>query len=283
MPFTADVDEILIDVVAENPILYDLKIESYKDGQKNEECKKRWKYIKDSYNRYKRKKKAGTGSSAAPKHSKWEFYERLQFLEVSSCHRKSISNVPNLSQKSPKESTETANNEDDNDSDSNTDGDLDEQYDTQLTEAAIVNETERSQGNINNITQKSSQDTSKVTKTTQKRKDDPSRMNFYSTYMKERDTQRQALLQNTVAENVEKNAYDDDVSSFGDHIKSVLQKLPPILKVKAKTEIFNTMSKYELLAMETPNSTRATSSNSNYSTYTTFSCTCANIYTSRPF
>lgn len=48
-----------------------------------DECKKRWKYIRDSYNRFRRKNKVGTGSAAQSKNSKNQLYERLNFLKVS--------------------------------------------------------------------------------------------------------------------------------------------------------------------------------------------------------
>lgn len=165
---------------------------------------------------------------------------------------------------------ETSNKDDENDYSNTDDTDLDAQDNTELNEVTVVNETQEdndiSRGKAN-ITQKSSQrDTSKATKTTY-RKSRRSKQDEFLEYMKERDKQRQALLQQTVAKTVEENAYDNDVSSFGDHIKSVLQKLPPILKVKAKTEIFKTISKYELMAIENPTSTRTSSSNSCYSTY----------------
>lgn len=42
MAFTAEEDEVLIDMVAEHPILYDLRLESYKDAQKKQNV---WKDI----------------------------------------------------------------------------------------------------------------------------------------------------------------------------------------------------------------------------------------------
>lgn len=45
-----------------------------------EECKKRWKSIKDTYFRNKKKLKLGTGSSSSEKPAKWNLFEQLSFL-----------------------------------------------------------------------------------------------------------------------------------------------------------------------------------------------------------
>lgn len=51
------------------------------------ECKKRWKNIKDTYNRKKRNMKMGTGSSAKNKPSKWPLSDVLSFLDAPSYER----------------------------------------------------------------------------------------------------------------------------------------------------------------------------------------------------
>lgn len=57
------------------------------------ECKKRWKHIRDSYNRCKRKNKLPTGSSASSKTTKWMMFERIRFLDNIPIERPSISTV----------------------------------------------------------------------------------------------------------------------------------------------------------------------------------------------
>ncbi|XP_021932262.1 transcription factor Adf-1-like [Zootermopsis nevadensis] len=106
--FTGDQDEQLVKIVAENRLLFDPEVESYKDGnirdnvwkaiagklnKSDGDCKKRWKYIRDSYNRFKRKRNMSTGSASPPKNSKWDFFKRLQFLELVSTERPTASNV----------------------------------------------------------------------------------------------------------------------------------------------------------------------------------------------
>lgn len=43
---------------------------------------------------------------------------------------------------------------------------------------------------------------------------------------------------------------DDDLESFAIHIKNVLKKLPPVLKIRAKQEIFDVLTKHEIIAVE---------------------------------
>lgn len=42
---------------------------------------------------------------------------------------------------------------------------------------------------------------------------------------------------------------DDDVNTFGDHVKCVLKKLSPRLKIQAKNDIFSILTKYETMNM----------------------------------
>ncbi|KAJ8728597.1 hypothetical protein PYW07_006293 [Mythimna separata] len=70
------------------------------DWKKDSECRKKWKLIRDSYNRYKRKQKSSTGSAAPAKNSKWQFYERLRFLENTPSERQSSTSVDQEQQSS---------------------------------------------------------------------------------------------------------------------------------------------------------------------------------------
>ncbi|XP_030747944.1 uncharacterized protein LOC115876344 [Sitophilus oryzae] len=53
---------------------------SVRQPGKLDDCKKRWKNIKDTYNR-RRKKKKSTGSAALPKQAKWALADMLSFLD----------------------------------------------------------------------------------------------------------------------------------------------------------------------------------------------------------
>lgn len=52
----------------------------------DKDCKKKWKFIRDGYNRFKKKHKFGAGS-AAPKNSKDQRHQQLYFLDSVSQHR----------------------------------------------------------------------------------------------------------------------------------------------------------------------------------------------------
>ncbi|KAF9405768.1 hypothetical protein HW555_013628, partial [Spodoptera exigua] len=106
--FSSHEDEILIELVSKNAPLFDTRLQAYKDNtvrdniweeigklmnKTSNDCKKRWKYIRDSYNRCKRKNKLPTGSSASLKTTKWMLYERLRFLEKIPTERTSVATV----------------------------------------------------------------------------------------------------------------------------------------------------------------------------------------------
>nr|CAD7577129.1 unnamed protein product [Timema californicum] len=105
--FTAMEDEKLVEIVAKHPSLYDLENPLYKDQvikdnawkevadhlrRSAKDCKKRWRNIKDTYNR-RIKKGKGTGSSTSSKPEKWALAEMLSFLDKVKHKRLSISNI----------------------------------------------------------------------------------------------------------------------------------------------------------------------------------------------
>ncbi|XP_050547935.1 uncharacterized protein LOC126909544 [Daktulosphaira vitifoliae] len=103
--FSSSDDEILIQEVENNPILYNIAATDYKNiiikdtiwieisakiEQFVDETKKRWKNIRNSYSRNKRK--LGTGSAASKK-KKWSLATHLTFLDQVECERDSACNV----------------------------------------------------------------------------------------------------------------------------------------------------------------------------------------------
>lgn len=52
-----------------------------------EDCKKRWRNIKDTYNKKKRSRKLGTGSAAKDKPSKWMLADILSFMDSATYER----------------------------------------------------------------------------------------------------------------------------------------------------------------------------------------------------
>lgn len=62
--------------------------------------------------------------------------------------------------------------------------------------------------------------------------------------MRERDNARQSLIKNMPET-------EDEFKSFGNHIEHVLKNLPTrLLQIKAKKEIFEVITKYEIMAEE---------------------------------
>ncbi|RZF47722.1 hypothetical protein LSTR_LSTR005986 [Laodelphax striatellus] len=227
-------DEMLIDLVAENPPLYNPQVESYKDvfvreniwkdiaekmNRTDVDCRRRWKYIRDSYNRFKRKRKM-TSRSVPAKNSKWELFERLQFLEQESAETPIF---PPVSDRA------TASNM---------------SFET-VVPSPMSNEEPEIHFNIEENQYTSAQPSTKSTsqppvKNRKKVKDE------FSTYLKKRDNKRQVYFQelNALKET------DDVVDTFGNHAKSVLRKLNPRLQIEAREEILNILTKYELLQIE---------------------------------
>ncbi|XP_063833541.1 uncharacterized protein LOC135082691 [Ostrinia nubilalis] len=96
--FSHNEDKELIELVKKNQMLYNTELADYKDGalkdhvwgeiaaamkKSSTDCKKRWKYLRDSYNRCKRTNKKRTGS-ASFKTTKWCFFNVLRFLDAHS-------------------------------------------------------------------------------------------------------------------------------------------------------------------------------------------------------
>ncbi|KAG8275261.1 hypothetical protein J6590_090044 [Homalodisca vitripennis] len=101
-------DSRLIELVREHPCLFNAKHHLYKDanvrdnlwseiGMKMklpaEECKNRWKNIRDTYMRRKRAKKLPTGSASSKKVRKWHLEDYLEFMNVVECERETVTNT----------------------------------------------------------------------------------------------------------------------------------------------------------------------------------------------
>lgn len=65
-----------------------IKIFVIKNFFLTEECKFRWKNIRDNYFKNKRKQKLGTGSAASSRPIKWTLFEHLKFLELVKTERR---------------------------------------------------------------------------------------------------------------------------------------------------------------------------------------------------
>ncbi|XP_067005314.2 uncharacterized protein [Anabrus simplex] len=235
--FTGEEDDLLVKLVLENPLLFDPEVESYKHSKSREktwkiiggklnksgaDCKKRWKYIRDSYNRFKRKRRLGTGSAVPTKNSKWEFFQRLQFLDLVSTERSTTSNIDQGAPvpvpapvPSPSASSTST------------------QFET---ESEIIEECP-----------KETSQSPKPPLLRRKIRCDKNIQDASLDCLVKRDESRQLTMHQLSAITTES---EDDVASFGNHVKAVLRKLQPRLRIQAKNDIFNILSKYELKQMD---------------------------------
>ncbi|KAL5236565.1 hypothetical protein ACI65C_003975 [Semiaphis heraclei] len=100
MSFSPENDELLIEEVRQNTVLYNSQDIKHKDeiwkniagkvGKSMDDCKKRWKNIRDTHNRY--RKRLGTGSASSAKKN-WSLAGRVSFLNNVECERNSSSNL----------------------------------------------------------------------------------------------------------------------------------------------------------------------------------------------
>ncbi|CAH0563159.1 unnamed protein product [Brassicogethes aeneus] len=69
-----------------------------------DDCKKRWRNIKDTYFRNIKKRKLGTFSASSQKPTKWTLFDRLSFLDSVKHERASKSNFADEEEETPLES-----------------------------------------------------------------------------------------------------------------------------------------------------------------------------------
>ncbi|CAH4030800.1 unnamed protein product [Pieris brassicae] len=207
--------------------------------------------VKDSYNRYKRKQKQSIGSARA-KNSKWQFYERLRYLENTPSERQGRTSVEKEQQSSASVEKEVT----------NTSPGV--EYEDTPHEAAYTSVhntpskelpgTSKSTQVRSNIPLSNSSEKSTVKNTKRKRQKEDEFIKF----MKDREENRHRQL-----ESLKSQESVDDISTFTKHIEMMLRKLSARSRVMAKTEIFNIVSKYEIRDIEDQTERPYTSSPSN--------------------
>lgn len=223
------------------------------------ECRKKWKLIRDSYNRHKRKQKQSTGS-AAPANSKWQFYERLRFLENTPLERQSCTSVEQEQQSSAsveKEVTNTSPGVEHEDTPH-------EAADTSVhnTPSKELPGTSKSTQERSNIplSNSSEKPTAKNTKRKRQKEDE------FIKFMKDRQENRNRQL-----ESLKSQESVDDISTFTKHIEMMLRKLSARSRAMAKTDIFSIISKYEIADIDGQSERPFTSSS--YKSYSPISAT----------
>ncbi|CAI6347043.1 unnamed protein product [Macrosiphum euphorbiae] len=243
MSFTLEEDILLAEYVSKHPCLYDSKNAEYKDQQIRDnvwkeisnilkksvdDCKKRWKNMKDTYNKNKRNKKLGTGSFLKNKPTKWALAGTLSFMDVCSYEQVGMTNFKNEMNNSEEEDTLIQAVEDENNS-------------NYVNNCSCISTTEPTmeQPELENILETEKIKLFKEKRPTKKIK----RVNeeLVSVFNKSCD-ERQNIL-NTINKD-EKD--EDPTDAFFKTMAITVKSFPQHLKIKAKKEVFNLITDLEI-------------------------------------
>lgn len=220
-------------------------------------CKKHWKNIRDAYTRYKRNNKFRYGSTAPlPKkpRSKWVSYCLMSFLDSSTHiptqHKSEISNIESL-----EENTNTA------EESTSTQDNLSIDFSQTGLDCDTQNPLESDEDTADPLTREltiprnmqRSKHTAHIKKNTKRRRRADNEARLLG-YFRKRDASHSVLLQNII-----EPKETDELDSFATHIKKVLTKLPPVLKIRAKQEMFDVLTRYEIMAVEPQSSSPSNS------------------------
>ncbi|XP_026735798.1 transcription factor Adf-1-like [Trichoplusia ni] len=242
MDFSDSEEEKLINQVAHHPALYDASHKNYlnaiiKDNiwknigkvlnKSDEDCKKKWKSIRDSYHRFKKKNKLGTGSAALKK-TKQNRHLQLLFLDNVPHHRTGGTNITPPQQELDVNNENVSVAEQEQGSDTTFPSNNNAEQSTTDQEVEVGTEATEVVPNVVKAT---------TPKKKKKKKED-----IFLTLWKQRDEQRQELYKNMVRK------IDDDIDLFCKHIGEVLRNLPPYEKAKAKKHLGEVLSDYEIMA-----------------------------------
>ncbi|KAI4455602.1 madf domain transcription factor [Holotrichia oblita] len=258
--FSEEDCEKLIELIRQYPPIYNAQLDSYRDenlkdniwtniaeriNKKDLECRKKWKLIRDSYNRYKRKQKHSTGSAAPAKNSKWQFYERLRFLEKIPLERQSSTSVIEQISNTSSEGGH-------------------EDPPLEVTDESVHNTPSRESGPIPGTSTSAPEKSVSLSKSCEKTTKNRIKRNRQDDdlikYLKERHEKRNSelrLLESQIQQP------DDDISTFTKHIEMTLRKLTAHSRAMAKNEIFGIVSKYEIGDIERESERPYTSSSYN--------------------
>ncbi|XP_050526067.1 uncharacterized protein LOC126896916 [Daktulosphaira vitifoliae] len=287
--YTVEEDIQLAECVRAHPCLYDLKNANYKDQQIRDnvwklisnslnkksvdDCKKRWKNMKDTYNKNKRSRKLGTGSSTKNKQKKWVLADALSFLDVCFYERTGLTNFNSTNEikNSKEEDSLTVTVDDENNSSNLNDFSI-----MSATETTTVHDTEL-ENNFNTekkyLTLKKKLSKEKIpTKKLNQNKE-------LVSLLKRSNEERQQIL-NSINKVEEE---EDPIDAFFKTMAITVKSFPQHLKIKAKKEVFNIITNLEIENSSTsstqnrnipssssyssPNSSLQSSSHSGFSTY----------------
>ncbi|CAI6345567.1 unnamed protein product [Macrosiphum euphorbiae] len=242
-------DEKLIECVRNYPVLYKLSDKNYKDnsvkenawkeiahfvGKNVNDCKTRWRTVRDSYKKNLKKRKLGTGS-AAPTKSKYND-DALSFLNNIEDERRTKSNIAynenlNYSEVMENESfNQTAESEEN--SFSNNSGQVSLETDNSIVDQPLENEIRDSL-------------TDRFRKPYEKPKKIGTKDKIIEEIKKGREERLAALKEMRRGE-----LCNDPIQIFFKSMASTVATFPPELAVEAKTRVFNIISELELRAIK---------------------------------
>ncbi|XP_069698200.1 transcription factor Adf-1-like [Periplaneta americana] len=246
--FTVLEDEKLVEVVSKFPCIFDVASPVYKDQtvkdiawkeiaefveRSEHDCKKRWRNIKDTYQKRKKKGK-GTGASVSSKGKKWLLEDMLTFLDKEIHKRESISNTQC-------------------DDTSSQENDILTIEDTATEDAPALSTSQ--------ITSDTS--TQNVGRTMNSLRPPSKRQRLHEKTIGLLEDRR--IERNNIIDSLNQN-YDDDVDLFFKSIAMSVKKLPPNLIHEAKMTslqmVFDLESRYTNSFILTPESSASTSTSS---------------------
>ncbi|KAE9521371.1 hypothetical protein AGLY_018193 [Aphis glycines] len=236
--FSYEEDVMLVELVSNHPCLFDLKHQAYKDIQirekvwkeisihlkkSTEDCKKRWRSIKDTYNKKKRNRKLGTGS-AKDKPSKWMLADVLSFLDTTTYERQGLSNVISNEHQNATQNDDTSSQVHDSPVDDSISSQIESDYE-HLPSTSFSEPTEV-------IAKKA-----KVSLTTKRLKQNE----IIIDTLNKRSDERNRLLEKLYETNER-----DPIDIFFESIAATVKQFTSELKIKAKTDVFRIVSELEV-------------------------------------
>ncbi|XP_046389705.1 uncharacterized protein LOC124158590 [Ischnura elegans] len=226
--FSSEEDEKLTEKVRDHPALYDLHHPLYRDIRVKDniwkeiaeyvrrpvtDCKKRWKNIKDTYDRRKRAR-SPTGSAAAPdmKRKKWQLKEKLSFLQSTEAPRKTISNEKDTADVEITSEREVS------------------EPQPECEQIEGICESGESGSSVNSADRVNVGGANKVKKS--------AKDNFLM-HLKERDHERKTIIESLLAEE------EDEVDLFFKSIAKTVKKLSPDFITQIKLQTLTLVSNFE--------------------------------------
>ncbi|XP_060861845.1 uncharacterized protein LOC132938864 [Metopolophium dirhodum] len=260
--FSQEEDTKLAELVSQHPCIFDVEHKLYKNqgvrdnvwqkiseymNKSLDDCRKRWKNMKDTYNKHKRNRKSGSRSSVKSKPSKWALSRSLSFLDVVSSERDPQSTNVFIAEKEVENVVEDAEVQELNGtflpsvpSTSGSHVDLSEQRDVSrpgkrklITKKCPINNWEHNEEWI--------------------------------VLLKKGIEERKIIFETNKFEK------DDPIDTFFKSMASTVKTFSPSLKIRVKREVFNIVNNLEFENNDNNDSTSRSNENSEYSSYSNLS------------